>query len=195
MGFLRGFLAILFGIILIPVMAVALYIVNDAALFPFDYYSALEAAALGLDFNQLLPLIGLPINFSYPDYAGLGIPLMSAYATTAGGPGLIEALGTADLSQFVILNLWKLIVWIAAGFFVGAVMSKAKNGLLMALGLWLAWFLYNMLFVWLIFPMLGGVPMTIGTNILPFFMNAILPLCIVIIAGVIGGAVVKSEEF
>jgi len=195
MGFLRGFLAILLGIILTPLLSILVFIVANGQ----AYVQSWETALLSMDFTSILQLFSQPINFDTTGTVvlateGLGIPLMSTWAIT--GPGLIEAIGpTADLTLFVAVNAWKIIVWLCIGFFVGAIMSKAVNGLLMGLGIWIAWFVYNLLFAWIIVPIVGGLPMTLSQNILPFLMNAILPLVIVIVSGAIGGVVVKSEEF
>jgi len=195
MGFLRGFLAILFGILIIPILGVLMLIISGG----LPYITAWESAIFTYDFNQIFQLIGQVINFDMTgtlllSNEGLGIPLMSAWAVNP--PGLIEALTPGvGIASFIFINTWKAVVWMCAGFFVGAIMSKATKGLLIALGLWIAWFVYNLLFAWIIIPIIGGATILISINLVPFLMNAILPLVIVIVAGAIGGAVVRHEEF
>ena len=192
MGFVRGFLAILFGILLIPILSILLMIVSSGIL----YVEAWETAIFSMDFTTIANLIGAPINFDILTSEGLGIPLMNAFAVSGTG-GFIEAIGaTGDLSAFIADNIWKIIVFAGVGGFVGAIMSKATNGLLIALGIWVAWFAWNLLFAWMLLPMLfGSGVITIGVNILPFLMNSLIPLAILIVAGAIGGSITKSEEF
>lgn len=195
MGFLRGFLAILFGILVVPILAIALMTLTG-----MGYVLGWENAILTMDFTSIGQLLAQPVTFDATGTLfgtlneGLGIPLMSLWALN--GPGLIEAIGlTGDLTAFIAINTWKMVVWIFAGGFVGTIMSKATKGLLIALGIWIAWFVWNLLFAWILIPIIGGGTMTIMTNILPFLMNSILPLALLIVSGAIGGAIVRTEIF
>ncbi|MBD3228421.1 MAG: hypothetical protein GF329_09555 [Candidatus Lokiarchaeota archaeon] len=196
MGFLRGFLAVLFGILIVPILSIALMTAYGG---PF-YIIGWENALTSFDFVEIGKLLAAPVSFDTTTNLlgymteGLGIPLMNNWAVT--GPGLIEAIGlTSDLTLFIYYNTWKMVVWIFVGGFVGTIMSKATKGLLIALGIWIAWFVWNLLFAWILIPIIGGSTMTIIDNILPFLMNSILPLALVIVSGAIGGAITKTEIF
>jgi hypothetical protein len=192
MGFLRGFLAILFGIILVPILSLTVMMIANPMLI-----DALINAATTLDFAQIASILYSTVTFDITptlENSGLTVPLLTLYAAEA--PGLIDAIGAAGIGTFLANNLGAMLVWMCVGFFVGAIMSKASKGLLIALGLWIAWFVWNLLFGWIILPMFFGIGvMTLAINILPFIVSAILPLVILIVSGAIGGAVTKTEVF
>ena len=193
MGFLRGFLAILFGIILVPILSLTVMIIADPT---GTVINTLITAVTTFDFQTIGVFLYSSVTFDQAaGLSGLSIPLLSAYASPLGSPGLIEAIGAASIGTFLVINLGPMIVWMCVGFFVGAIMSKASKGLLIALGIWIAWFVWNLLFGWLLLPIITGGAMTLAANILPFIISGILPLVILIVSGAIGGAVTKTEVF
>ena len=112
---------------------------------------------------------------------------LSMVAPIMGAGGLIEGFGAgALLTDFAAFYAPALFTWAIVGMWAGAIERSPGRGIGVAVGVWLGWFI-----IILIMMLIGG---GIG-GLVDFLLASLLTLIVAILAGLVFGAMTKSEEF